>query len=131
GGGVGAVVSPLGGALFAHQAAAGGRPWWRRGPALVVTESPSVLPTAVPEGEGVAAAFLRSRLLHGSWATRAAIRRALLRATAVHFSCHGTFCVPRPLAAATSLPSGETRRAVEWLGRRGYSLARVAWRAGR
>jgi hypothetical protein len=109
------VVSTFGGALFAQQAAAPRRSWWRQGPALVVTESAEVLPTAQREGEGVAATFLRSRLLHGALATRAVLRRALPRAAAVHFACHAYFDVLHPLAAAIGLPSGETWRALEWL----------------
>jgi tetratricopeptide (TPR) repeat protein len=110
------VVYTFGGALFVHQARARRRRWWLPGPAVVVAESPAVLPAAAREGAGVAAGFARSRLLHGPRATRAAVRRLLPRARVVHFACHAYFDAEHPLAACIGLPSGESWRAVEWLG---------------
>jgi hypothetical protein len=109
-----AVVFTFGGSLFVHQARAGRRRRW--GPALVCTESPAVLPAAAREGQGVAATFLRSKVLHGGRATRAAVRRSLRSAAAAHFACHACFDVRHPLAACITLPSGESWRALEWLG---------------
>jgi tetratricopeptide (TPR) repeat protein len=109
-----AVAVTFGGALLVHQQRvprAARR--WR--PALVVTETPEVLPEAAREGEGVAATFFRRRLLHGPAATRAAVRRHLATARAVHFACHAYFDARHPLAASIGLPGGEPWRAVEWL----------------
>jgi tetratricopeptide (TPR) repeat protein len=106
------VVQSFGGSLFVHQARSRRR---RFGRALVVTESPSVLPTAATEGEGVAAAFLWKRVLSGQDASRNTIRRLLSRTGVVHFACHAYFDSQHPLAACIGLPSGESWRALEWL----------------
>jgi CHAT domain-containing protein len=108
------VACTFSGALQVHQAQtrARARPF---GLALVVTEAPEVLPEAAREGEGVAALFLRRRVLHGPAATRAALRRGLSQARAVHFACHAHFDSEHPLAAHVALPSGEALRALEWL----------------
>jgi tetratricopeptide (TPR) repeat protein len=108
------VVCTFGGALLVHQ---------RRSPpkrrlfsrALVVTESPEVLPAAAREGEGVAATFWRSRLLHGEKANHATLRRHLPDTSVVHLACHAWFDARHPLSASISLPSGETWRALDWL----------------
>jgi CHAT domain-containing protein/tetratricopeptide (TPR) repeat protein len=107
------VAQAVSGALLVHQAGAPRRRRW--GPALVVTESADVLPTAPAEGAAVAAAFWRSRPLHGAAATRAALRRRLGRARVVHFACHGHLDGDHPLAAFVRLPSGEALRALDWL----------------
>jgi CHAT domain-containing protein len=106
-------VWATGGAALVHQAR-GRRRWapWR--PAVVVAESPAVLPAARREGEGVAAAFLRGRLLPEATG-RAALRRWLARARVAHFACHADFDGRRPLAACVRLPSGEAVHALEWL----------------
>jgi hypothetical protein len=109
------VVHAFSGSLFVHQAQAKRRLWWGRSRGVVVTEAPEVLPTAAREGEGVAAALSRTRLLHGAHATKAAIRRYLTQARAVHFACHAYFDAEHPLAACIGLPSGGTWRALEWL----------------
>jgi hypothetical protein len=108
------VVSTFSGALLVHQARARRRrgPWR---PAVVVTEAPEVLPEAAREGAGVAAAFLRSRVLHGGPATREALRPWLARARVAHFACHAQFDSEHPLAAVLALPSGETLGALAWL----------------
>jgi tetratricopeptide (TPR) repeat protein len=103
------------GAQLVHQAQAGRRLRGPFRPALVVTESPEVLPEAASEGKGVAASFLWSRVLHGGTATRAALRRGLARARVLHFACHAHFDNEHPLAAHVRLPSGETLGALEWL----------------
>jgi hypothetical protein len=108
------VVVTFSGALLVHQARARRRRSPLR-PAVVVTESPAVLPDAEREGEGVAASFLRSRHLRGSEANRAALRRRLASARAVHFACHADFEGGHPLGACLRLPSGESVRAPEWL----------------
>jgi tetratricopeptide (TPR) repeat protein len=106
------VVHTFGGALLVHQAKAKPR---RGGRAVVVTESESVLPTARREGEGVAGAFFRKRILAGAGGSRDALRRQLPKARVAHFACHAYFDVRHPLAAAVGLPSEETWRALEWL----------------
>jgi tetratricopeptide (TPR) repeat protein len=106
------IVQSFGGSLFVHQARTRRR---RFGRALVVTESPSVLPTASREGEGVAAAFLWKRVLSGPRANRDEVRRLLSRARVAHFACHAYFDSQHPLAACIGLPSGENWRALEWL----------------
>jgi hypothetical protein len=108
------VVWNCSGALVAHQARSPRRrSLWR--PALVVTESPAVLPEAEREGEGVAAAFWWSRCLLGEAAERSAVRAGLGRAAVAHFACHATFDPARPLAACVRLPPGEPIHALEWL----------------
>jgi hypothetical protein len=107
------VVQSFSGALFVHQARSRRRRgWWR--PALVVSESAEVLPSAEAEGKGVAASFFRSRILHGPSATRAAVRAALTGARIAHFACHADFDARHPLAATLRLPSGEALHAAEW-----------------
>src|SRR5262249_39314160 len=61
------VVQTFGGALFVHQARA---PRRRGGRALVVAESPAVLPSAASEGAGVAASFFRRAVVSGPGASR-------------------------------------------------------------
>jgi hypothetical protein len=108
------VVYTFGGSLFVHQGRlAGRRPLLPR--ALVVTESPKVLPAAEREGEGVAAAFWCSRILHGADANQAALRKYLPGAAVVHLACHAYFDARHPLSASIGLPSGETWRALQWL----------------
>jgi tetratricopeptide (TPR) repeat protein len=109
------VTATFSAALLVHQARTRRRARGPFRPALIVTESPGVLPEAAHEGEGVAASFLWHRLLHGHGATRAALRGELVRARAVHFACHAQFDTKHPLAAHIALPSGETLRALEWL----------------
>jgi tetratricopeptide (TPR) repeat protein len=103
------------GALLVHQAQTRRRVRGPFRPALVVTESSEKLPQAAREGEGVAASFLWSRVLHGGAATRVALRRGLARARVVHFACHAHFDTRHPLAAHVVLPSGETLGALDWL----------------
>jgi tetratricopeptide (TPR) repeat protein len=109
------VVWNFSGALLVHLTRSPG-PRSRFRPALVVTESPAVLPEAEREGRGVAAAFWRSRCLRGQEADRSAVRAALGRAVVAHFACHATFDPERPLAACVRLPSGQPIHALEWLG---------------
>jgi tetratricopeptide (TPR) repeat protein len=104
----------FGGALLVHQARAPRRRRWGR--AFVVADDPTVLPHAAREAEGVAASFSRSLLMQGPQATRAALRRNLPSAAAAHFACHAFFDAEHPMAAAVRLPSGETWRALEFLG---------------
>jgi tetratricopeptide (TPR) repeat protein len=125
------VVHAFGGALVLHQARARHRCGWLPGPAVVVAEPPSVLPAAAREGEGVAACFGRNRLLRGAQASRAVVRRLLPRARVVHFACHAYFDAAHPLAASVGLPSGETWRAVDWLGEPADGLPLVALSACR
>jgi hypothetical protein len=109
------VVWAFSGAQIVHQARTRyqTRSWFR--PAVVVTETPAVLPEAVSEGEGVAASFWWPRKLHGAACTRPALSRQLARARVVHFACHSHFDSAHPLAARVDLPSGEKLRALEWL----------------
>jgi CHAT domain-containing protein/tetratricopeptide (TPR) repeat protein len=100
-------------------------------PALVVTESPDVLPAAGREGEGVAASFLRSQVLTGAAATHAALLRGLARARVIHLACHAHFDSEHPLAAHVALPSGEVLRALEWLDGRAEGLPLVTLSACR
>jgi CHAT domain-containing protein len=109
------VVNHFSGSLLVHQARTRRRPGWWWGRAVVVCESPEVLPTALAEGQGVAGAFFRSLLLHGPAASRKAVRAALGKASVAHFACHAYFDVEHPLAAHIGLPAGEPWRALEWL----------------
>jgi tetratricopeptide (TPR) repeat protein len=119
------VVHTFSGSLFVHQKLRwstgfsrlkpGLQRAWPLGRALVVTAGREVLPTAAREGEGVAATFCQSRILHGAAGTKTAARRGLANAPAVHFACHAYFDVEHPLAAGIGLPSGEIWRALEWL----------------
>jgi CHAT domain-containing protein len=109
------VVWSFSGSLLVHQARTQRQTRGRFRPALVVTETPEVLPEAAREGQGVAASFLWSRTLHGPAATRAALRRQLARARVAHFACHAHFDSEHPLAAFLALPSGEKLRALELL----------------
>jgi tetratricopeptide (TPR) repeat protein len=109
------VAGTFSGALLVYQAQTRARARGPFGPALVVTETAEKLPEAAREGEGVAASFLRHRVLHGAAATRAALRRRLGWARVVHFACHAHFDIEHPLAAHVALPSGDVLRALEWL----------------
>jgi CHAT domain-containing protein len=73
------------------------------------------LPAALPEAEGVAAAFLRGRCLPTETLDRRGVRRWLARSWLAHFACHAEFNPERPLAACLRLPSGEVVHALEWL----------------
>jgi hypothetical protein len=108
------VVYTFSGSLLVHQGRCPVKPR-RLARALVLTESPEVLPAAAREGQGVAATFWRSRVLHGAQAGRAALRQHLPGAAVVHLACHACFDARHPLAASIDLPSGETWRALEWL----------------
>jgi tetratricopeptide (TPR) repeat protein len=119
------------GALLVHQAQTERAVRGPFRPALVVTESPAVLPEAASEGEGVAASFLWSRVLHGAAAKRAALRRRLARARVIHFACHAHFDNEHPLAAHVVLPSGETLGALDWLSERVDGLPLVTLSACR
>jgi tetratricopeptide (TPR) repeat protein len=124
------VVEGPSGAWLVHQA----RTRRRRGffrPALVVTESPKVLPHAEPEGRAVAAAFWRSLHLTGAQADRKTVRAGLARAQIAHFACHADFDEARPLAACLHLPSGEPIHALEWLDEPVASLPLVTLSACR
>jgi tetratricopeptide (TPR) repeat protein len=108
------VAHAFGGAFVVHQAqTCSRRAWFRR--AVVVAESPSVLPSAAQESEGVAHTFQTCTLLKGEKATRTALRQHLRRASIIHFACHAYFDDRRPLSAAIGLPSGEMWRALDWL----------------
>jgi tetratricopeptide (TPR) repeat protein len=109
------VVWAFSGAQVVYQARTRRQTRGRFRPAVVVTETPAVLPEAGREGQGVAASFLWRRTLHGAAATRAALSRQLRRARVVHFACHAHFDSAHPLAACVGLPSGEKVRAPEWL----------------
>lgn len=119
-------VVTFGGALVVRQASAWRRAFvsWR--PALAAAEVPEVLPEALREAHGVAAAFFRGRVLHGSGVTREAVRGWLPWASAVHFACHAHFDAEHPLAAGIQLPSGELWRALEWLDEPADGLPLVA-----
>jgi tetratricopeptide (TPR) repeat protein len=109
------VVWAFSGAMCVHQAFTRRQTRGAIRPAVVVTETSAVLPEAAREGQGVAASFLWSRVLHGAAGTRQALRRLLARARAVHFACHAHFDGEHPLAAAVALPSQESLHALEWL----------------
>jgi tetratricopeptide (TPR) repeat protein len=109
------VVWAFSGAQVVHQARTRRQTRGRFRPAVVVTETPAVLPDAAREGQGVAASFWWRRTLHGAAATRTALTRQLRRARVVHFACHAHFDSAHPLAACVGLPSGEKLRAPEWL----------------
>src|SRR5262249_36789602 len=109
------IVFGFSGALVVHQARTARDRRRRWGRALVVTESPTVLPAAGLEGGGGAAAFRRSLGLSSTRASRAEIGRHLARAGVLHLACHAFFDADHPLAAHLRLPSGEDWRAVEWL----------------
>jgi tetratricopeptide (TPR) repeat protein len=109
------VVWTFSGALYVHQMRTRNRTRGRFRPALVVSETPAVLPEADREGRGVAASFVWSHILKEAAATRATLRRWLSRACVVHFACHAHFDAEHPLAACIRLPSGETLRTLEWL----------------
>jgi len=102
--------------LFVHQLAQSKRPWWRRGPVVVVAGAPDdSLPNAAVEGTGVAAGFLRRTVLANSEvARRDLILRRLSRASVLHFACHAEFSADDPLSSCVVLPSGERWRADEW-----------------
>src|SRR5262249_59762517 len=107
------VVYAFGGSLLYHQAArrARGR---RFGPAVVLSESPDVLPAAQREARSVAAAFWRSVRLQGKQASRAALSRLLPSARGLHLACHSYFEPQRPLSPHVGLPSGKDWNAPDW-----------------
>jgi tetratricopeptide (TPR) repeat protein len=109
------IVWSFSGALYVHQSRTHRQRRGRLRPAVVVTETPAVLPEAAREGQGVAASFLWSRTLDGAAATQEALHRHLAQARVVHLACHAHFDAEHPLAASVSLPSGETLRALDWL----------------
>jgi CHAT domain-containing protein len=108
------VAFTFGGALLFHHLSRPARPR-TFGPAVVLSESPAVLPGAAREAEGVAATFWRARHLTGQAASRAGLRRHLGTARAVHLACHAYFDPEHPLSAHVGLPSGESWRALDWL----------------
>ncbi len=123
-------VFTFSGALFVHQSKARGRRRWF-GPAVAVTEAPSVLPEAQREGEGVVASFLRGRLLPAGAVDRKSLRPWLARAQVAHFACHADVDGRRPLTARLLLPSGEPIYALEWLEEPVAGLALVTLSACR
>jgi hypothetical protein len=108
------VLYTLGGSFLVHQAQS---PVRRRHltRALVLCESPTVLPSAQQEGEGVAATFWRSRVLRGAEANRAALRQYLPEASVVHLACRAWYDVGEPSSPSIRLPSSETWSARDWL----------------
>lgn len=107
------VANTFGAAWLAHQARR--RALRRRGPALIIAESPDILRFAELEAAGIASCYLFSRKLQPSDAHLASIRRLLTGAKLVHVACHAYFEPSHPLRAFVRLPSGEDWLAVQWL----------------
>jgi tetratricopeptide (TPR) repeat protein len=125
------IVWSFSAATVVHQARTRHRRRGFRCPAVVVTETPDVLPEAAREGAGVAASFLVKQMLHGDGANKATLRYWLRRARVLHFACHAHFDVEHPLNAYLSLPSGERMRALEWLDQAAAGLPLVTLSACR